>query len=59
MKKKYSKSFQAWFNENKNSETFREDYANYKLDSKCSGEKPLTLKQWASEKWEENKILAN
>jgi hypothetical protein len=44
---RYSKSFEAWWNENKNSDPLQDDYKNYRLDVSYTDEKPLSFKRWA------------
>jgi hypothetical protein len=44
---KYPVAFEVWWNENKNSESLRDNYENYKLDVACTDQKPLSFKRWA------------
>lgn len=44
---KYPPAFNTWWNENKNSESLRESYQNYRQDTLYTDEKPMTFKQWA------------
>ena len=51
---RYSKAFNIWWNENKNSESLMDSYKNYRLDVACTGEKPLSFKRWAFDYYQED-----
>jgi hypothetical protein len=54
MPQKYSAAFEVWWNENKNSETLIDSYNNYKQDTACTDDTPMSFKQWAVGAWQED-----
>jgi pyruvate/2-oxoacid:ferredoxin oxidoreductase beta subunit len=46
------KSFSSYYNENKDSDTVKDKYEEYKALMKEVGEKPLSLREWMKEEWD-------
>lgn len=44
-------SFATWFDNNRSSESLRDDYENYKTDIKSTGETPKSYRAWARDRW--------
>lgn len=51
---RYPHAFEAWWNENKNSEYLIENYKNYRVDIACADQKPLSYKRWALNFYQED-----
>jgi hypothetical protein len=52
--KKYSAEFEKWWHENRESESLRGDYENYRLDvERANDDKTMSFKQWAFDQFNE------